>query len=107
MRTHAELVATRKKLHPVLSLRVAPGTKLIWLYLKVYAAGGRQFRFNVAEAADDLGMSRNTVWRALLRLQDLGFIEWQRSKGGGRWKYDKRCGLIIFCDLEPTMTKKE
>lgn len=84
---------TAHKLHPVLRLRVAPGTKLVWLYLKLYAGRRSEFRFNIREAAADLGTSTATVYRALTRLQAAGFVTWQRSRGGNT---DDRCGLVTL-----------
>lgn len=79
--------------HPVLRARVAPGTKLVWLYVRATAGTLPEMRINVHETAADLGMSRSTVERALLRLEQLGYLTWQRSRGGGN---GDRCGVIRF-----------
>lgn len=78
----------------VLRSNVSPGTKLVWLYMRLAAEGATAYRFNVREASRDLGVSTATVWRAIYGLRDLGMIAWQPTGGGG-WG-EERCGLLRF-----------
>jgi hypothetical protein len=72
--------------------KVRSSTKLVWLYLGTLGKG--RFSVNVHEMHRKLGMSRTTVWRALLQLQKEGYIAWDRSgKGGGGW--DRHATITI------------
>lgn len=79
--------------HRVLRLRIAPGTKLVWLYLRMVAARGKPIGpMCVKQTASDLGLSVHAVNRALGRLESLDLIHWSRSPGGT----GTRCGTVRF-----------
>jgi hypothetical protein len=64
--------------------KVRSSTKLVYLYLKTVGSG--EMTINVSGMARWLGMSRSTVWRALLQLVEEGMIEWDRKGiGGSGW----------------------
>lgn len=63
---------------------IRASTKLVWLFLGISGKG--QHTINIHSIGKKLGMSRSTVWRALLQLQDEGLIVWERmGVGGSGW----------------------
>jgi Homeodomain-like domain-containing protein len=77
--------------------QVRASTKLVWIWM----TGGYEVAvhdtigFNVTEAAQRMGMSRHTVWRALHQLEDLGHIIWTPHQGNR--PYPQNLGNVTIC----------
>lgn len=53
---------------------------------RVWAALSANPRQSVRQLARDLGLYYVTVYHALHRLHDAGYIQWDRSEKAGAWK---------------------
>lgn len=84
----------------VLSLRVGPAIKLVWLYLRAQRRRETLDPFSVVAAANDLGMGRATIRRSLTHLENLGLITWQRSVGGDDRNRTSRVTIIEKKEVE-------